>query len=118
MALVLCTGTDETLMQTRRMILERAGHKVVLAHTLKEVEQACEKTNFDVVVIGQAIIVPEKQRIAELVRRACRDAKILELHRPGYQTRAVHDADDWLEVPIAVPAELATRVSALAKEES
>ncbi len=117
MALVLCTGSDATLMATRKMILERAGHKVVLARSLKEIEQACETTDFDIVVIGQAIIPPEKQRIAELVRRACRDAKILELHRPGYQTRAVHDADDWLEVPSDVPEELASRVSALADDD-
>lgn len=117
MALVLCTGSDPTLMQTRKMILERAGHQVFLANNLKAVEQACDEAEFDVVIVGQAMAAPEKRRIAELVRKCCRFAKILELHRPGYETRALTDADDWLEVPSDVPEELAIRVSALAEKD-
>jgi len=113
-ALVLCTGSDESLMRTRKLILERAGHQVVLAKGLPAIEQACAENEFHVVVIGQALVAPEKRRIADLVRHVCRTAKILELHTPAHSSKAVPDADDWLEVPAQVPAELATRVTALA----
>jgi len=113
-ALVLCTGSDETLMQTRKLILERAGHQVVLASNLMAVQQMCAENDFQVVVLGQALVAPEKRRIADLVRRVCGTAKILELHTPGQASKAVPDADDWLEVPAQVPQELATRVTALA----
>jgi len=96
-ALVLCTGSDETLMQTRKLILERAGHQVVLAKSLVAVEKACAENDFHVVVLGQALVAPEKRRIADLVRRVCRSAKILELHLPGLTFKAVPDADDWLQ---------------------
>ncbi len=113
MALVLCTGTDDGLMQTRKLILERAGHQVVPATDLKTVERACEQTDFDVVVLGQTVSSWEKRRITELARQRCRDAKILELHRPGYASKHVLDADDWLEVPAEIPDDLAKRVAAL-----
>jgi len=113
-ALVLCTGSDESLMQTGKLLLERAGHQVVLAKSLAEIEQTCTENDFQVIVLGQALIAPEKRRIADLVRRVCRSAKILELHLPGLTFKAVPDADDWLEVPAQVPQELPERVTALA----
>jgi hypothetical protein len=113
MALVLCTGSDEALMQTRKLILEKAGHKVILAKGLPAIEQACAENEFNVVILGQTMVAPEKRRIADLVRRASRSAKILELHKP-LTSKAVPDADDWLEVPAEVPQDLATRVTVLA----
>jgi len=114
MALVLCTGSDETLLRTRKLILECAGHQVVLAKNPAAIEQACARNDFHVVVLGQTLVGPEKRRIAAFARRACRSAKILELHMPGQAFKAVPDADDWLEVPAQVPQELAARVTALA----
>jgi len=113
-ALVLCTGSDESLMQTRKLILEQAGHQVILASNLIAVEQACAKHDFQVIVLGHTLVSPEKRRLAGFVRRVCKTAKILELLRPGQSTKSVPDADDWLEVPVGDPAELATRVTALA----
>jgi len=114
MALVLCTGSDESLMQTRKLILENEGHQVVLAKSLVAVENACAENDFHVVVLGQALVAPEKRRIVDVVKRACRSVKILELHGPGKESKVIADADDWLEVPAQVPQELATRVTALA----
>jgi len=77
-------------------------------------EQACAENEFHVVILGQTMVALEKCRITELVWRVCRSTKILELHLPGEAFKAIRDADDWLEVPAQVPAELATRVTALA----
>lgn len=113
MALVLCTGVDPVLLQTRKLILEQAGHKVVTATDQCQITTACAEHRFDVVVIGQTVSANLKSIIASLIRNHCPSAKILELY-PPHQGRAVEHADLWLEVPAAVPKHLADRVNELA----
>jgi len=113
LALVLCTGVDQLLMLTRKLILEREGHTVVTAKGELELTAACEKHRFDVAVIGQAVSAKSKKTTASFIRRQCPSAKILELHSP-YQGKTLDDADDWLEVPVLVPHDLAEHVTELA----
>ena len=114
MALVLCTGVHRNLVETRKLLLEDAGHTVITALTEPAVEHACEEHSFDVAVIGQAITPKEKARFLAIVRRYCPSAKVLELY-PSYLGRTLEAADDWLQVPLDVPPELADRVTALAR---
>ena len=114
MALVLCTGADPTLMKTRKLILERAGHRVVSARDAQEVTAACNCNRVEVAVIGQSSPPEMKRLVASLVHQYCPSAKILEL-LPPYQSRTLEDADSWLEVPTSIPKELADEVSRLAK---
>ena len=111
---VLCTGADHTLLHTRKLILEHAGHTVVSASSEPEVREACAQRQIDVAVIGQSVSAPQKQRVFALVREACPTAKILELV-PPYSTKALHDADDWLEAPMEVPDEFVEKVAKLAR---
>lgn len=113
MALVLCTGADPVLLETRKLILELAGHTVISATNQNEVIDACKWRTFDVAVIGQSVSLNSKRVLASLVRQHCPLAKILELHTAN-QSRTVEDADSWLEVPADVPQELAERVDELA----
>ena len=106
MALVLCTGIDEAQLQARRLILERAGHRVVSVTNAKTLTSLCEKYSFDVAVIGQSISPNMKRRIAALVRQHCPDAKILELCQPN-EGKVLTDADSWLNFPADGPKELA-----------
>ena len=115
MALVLCISADKALATTRQLILEKAGHRVVTAYTVQEVELACQQP-IDVAVIGQAVPARERLRIHHLVRTECPRAKILELYLPSVG-RTLPDADDAMLVPSDAPAELAQRVSALAGEQ-
>jgi CheY-like chemotaxis protein len=115
MALVLCTGVDETLLQTRRLILERAGHQVIPATDEKALLAACEKHSFDVAVIGQAISPKMKRRVGRLVRELCPATRILELYAP-HEGKVLDDADASLLVPADVPNVLADRVEDLAKQ--
>lgn len=98
-------------MQTRRLILERAGHTVVPAQSVADVERAFREYTFDAAVIGQGLRAADKREVAKAIRRHGPAVKILELHTA---TGRILEADDWLLVPVDVPAELATRVSALA----
>ena len=113
MAHVLCTGADRTLLHTRKLILEHAGHTVFSASSEPEVREACARYNIDLAVIGQSVSAPQKQRIFALVREVCPSAKVLELLSP-YGTKALQDADDWLEAPMEVPHEFVEKVERLA----
>jgi len=114
MALVFCTGADPTLMKTRRLILERAGHRVVSAMDEQEVTVAFKYNHSEVAVIGQSISPEVNRLIAKLVHQYCPSAKILELF-PRYQSRTLGDADSWLEVPSSAPKDLADQVTKLAQ---
>lgn len=114
MATVLCTGVDESLLQTRKLILEKAGHSVVTARDQSSVIAACARTSIDVAVIGQTVSPNSKRLIASIIRQHSPSARILELHQ-AHQSRAVEDADSWLEVPAGVPQDLADRVADLAR---
>lgn len=115
MALVLCTGVDPVLLQTRKLILEQASHTVITVKDQRELIAACDKHQFDVAVIGQAVSIPMKKIIAALVRKECPAAKILELHSQ-YSAKSIEDADSRLETPADMPRDLARRVTQLAEE--
>ena len=101
MALVLCTGNDKALLDSRRLVLEHAGHTVVSAMDEQTLINACQKHSFDVAVIGQAVSANTKHRIASLVKQHCPDAKILELS--AVCGKLLEDADSWLGVPVDGP---------------
>ena len=64
MALVLCTGVDPSVVHTRQLILERAGHVVVTALDEASLITACEQNKFEVAVVGQTVSAKIKRRIA------------------------------------------------------
>jgi hypothetical protein len=77
---ILCIGLDSAAMQTRLLILQRAGHNVIQARDLRRVKIACETVLYDIAIIGQSLSCNEKRRISDAVVAACKTAKILELH--------------------------------------
>jgi CheY-like chemotaxis protein len=112
MALILCTGVDPVLLQTRKQILEQAGHTVVTTIDQPQLAAACAKHRFDVAVIEQAMDPRMRKIVASLIREQCPAAKILELY-PPQEARVVADADAWLEAPEAIPKDLVERVNQL-----
>lgn len=112
MATVLCTGADVALLETRKLILEKAGYTVIPAINQPAVLAACKKARFEVAVIGQSVSSNSKKMISAIVRQYCPSAKVLELHQ-AHQPRTLEDADAWLKVPADVPQQLAERVAAL-----
>ena len=117
MALVLCTGTDRRVMQTRAMVLERAGHTVLSAMSEPELTELCSTNRFDLAVIGHSVPPLEKPRILRLIRQHCPNAKVLELYTAS-QGRKLPDADGWLEGAIPHPNDLLEQVSMLASKSS
>jgi hypothetical protein len=117
MSLVLNTGVYPPLMETRRLVLEHAGHVVITRTQDGEIVKACRNYEFDVVVIGQSAAAPVKRRIFRLVRKHCKSAKVLELTSPD-SGKALEDADSWLEINPMQTAALLERVALLAGEGS
>jgi hypothetical protein len=113
MALVLCTGVDPSVVRTRQLILERAGHVVIPVLDEPSLVTACQQNKFEVAVIGQMASAKIKRSTASLIRERCPDAKVLELYSVS-SGKILEDADAWLEVLADVPQELAARVDALA----
>lgn len=110
MTKVLCVESPGLLGETRRLLLEYAGHSVLTASSLREVEAACRSKQVRVAVVGESI--PQKKLLARRLRECCPAVRILELHSTTGE-RAITDADDWLDVPSLHPGELAQRVEAL-----
>src|ERR1041385_3076228 len=113
MAVVLCIGANKSLLMTRTLLMQQAGHQVTPALSVPEVLAACQRERFDVAVVGQSTRPAEKRRIMQLLREKCPQAKILELYTPN-EGRTLQEADDWLEVPAINPTQLVTKVEEMA----
>jgi DNA-binding response OmpR family regulator len=112
MSLVLCTDVDPALLETRRLLLEQAGHIVITKAQEGEIVKACLNYQFDVVVIGYSAPAPIKRSIFRLVRRYCKSAKILELTNAD-SARVLEDADSWLEIDALQPETLPEQIALL-----
>lgn len=113
MAHILSAGIDPALLQTRKLMLEQAGHTVATATSESDVRDACSRMNVDVVVIGQTVVPQEKRRILEIVREACGSTKVLELFHP-HRGQTLRNADQWMEVPAEIPVDFVKVVTDLA----
>ena len=112
---VLNTGTDKTLAEARAAALQQAGHVVVTATNEIDLLDACKRTRFDVVVIGQGLATMPKHHVLSLVQKHCPKALVLELYT-ARSAEVLKNADDWLQVPDdSVDGELVERVTALSQ---
>jgi hypothetical protein len=98
-------------MQTRKMILQRAGHTVAQARDLREVIASCRSDSFSVVILGPALPRNEKLRVRDVLYIECRDAKVLELHT-GVAPE-LSSADAHLRVTASAPEGLVDCVESL-----
>jgi CheY-like chemotaxis protein len=98
-------------METRRLILERAGHSVTQVRDLREIVAACRNKIFSVVILGQTLPAKEKLRVCEVLRRDCAGAKILELHTSF--APELPSADAHLHVAAGAPEKLVDFVNEL-----
>jgi DNA-binding response OmpR family regulator len=63
MSRILSISYDESLLQTRAMLLERAGYEVDSALGFSAAIHACKTKQFDLVVLGHSIPVEDKEQI-------------------------------------------------------
>lgn len=118
MSNVLNTGTDKTLTEARAAALQQHGHTVVTVNNEVDFLDACKRTRFDVVIIGQALATIPKHRVLSLARKHCPKALVLELYT-AREGQVLKTADDWLQVAAdSVGGEVVERVTALSQRRS
>ena len=110
---ILCIGINDAAMQTRKLILEKAGFIITQSRDLRQVKAECETNSFSIAILGQSLNTSEKKRITDVVLKYCETAKILELHT-GI-TPALPEADAHLQVSATEPEGLVEAVSTLQK---
>ncbi len=81
LATLLLVVATETAMRLRLDWLEKAGYKVSPASSLKDVEQACHKHAFDIVLVADGVEPKMKKAIAFAVRHYLPEAPILQMGR-------------------------------------
>jgi DNA-binding NtrC family response regulator len=115
-AVVLCTGVDSLLLETRKLILQRAGHTIFEARNPRDARAICKQQSIDIVILCQTLQPEGKKAMVQAVRQHCPAAKILELYH-SHHGKALNNCDEWMEVPPGVPQDLARCVGQLAKHE-
>jgi hypothetical protein len=79
---ILCISYDESLLTTRKMLLEEAGFVVTPAFGFAEASAICRfDPLFDLAVIGHSIPRADQTLFVEMLRRNCR-APVLAVRRP------------------------------------
>jgi len=117
MATILYAGWDHSVMDTRTLVLQSAGHEVHHTRNENEAASACLQRQFDVLVICQTVTNRKKRSIATLIEKNCPNVKILEVY-DHHRGKAIDEADSWFEVPPEKPAELAEQVARLASTQT
>lgn len=80
---VLSISYDESLLLTRKLLLENAGFVVTSALGFTEAVRACQQAGTaDLVIIGHTIPHPEKVILLGYVRASC-SAPVLAVVRPS-----------------------------------
>ena len=110
---VLCVGMNDAAMETRRLILEKAGYRVTQAHDLRRVKAEYESNSFSIVILVQSRNGSEKKRITDVLLMCRKTAKILELH--SAIAPELPEADAHLQVTASEPEGLVEAVTALLK---
>jgi len=83
MARILSVSYDETLLRTRELLLESAGHSVVSAFGHHEALESCTTGEFELVIIGHSIPKKDKLDVIERFRKTNPDATVIALIRGG-----------------------------------
>ncbi len=94
-ARILSVSSDQPLLRTRHMLLEREGYEVVSAIGLAASLQLCKEGDFDVFVLGHSLPYSDKKKLVDEFRKHC-PAPIISLRRNAGE-QLVDGADYHIE---------------------
>jgi CheY-like chemotaxis protein len=81
---ILVVSKEPDLADIRAHVLRDAGYRVESAMDLNTFRNFCEGTpKVDLVIIGHSLPMPEKRRVWEAAKEACKAIPILELYEHG-----------------------------------
>jgi len=78
---ILSISYDKALLQTRELMLSREGFEVESAVGFSAAIHACEKREFDLVIMGHSIPLEDKAALIKQLRAVCQ-TPVLALRRP------------------------------------
>lgn len=93
---ILSVSDNDALRVTRHIMLQNRSFDVVSAANLRETRNALKSGDFDLVILGVSLDGEAKREMANLARKHCEQAKILEICRISPE---VHDAEHHLYSP-------------------
>jgi hypothetical protein len=111
MSTILCAGLYETLLETRRLILEFAGHTVVTAQNSPQIITACQNYAFAFAIVGQSGDASKDREWTAVIRTYSPETKILEIFLPNFGPN-VPNVDAWHQGP-EDPRTLVATIAAL-----
>ena len=82
---ILSVSYDQSLLATRRMLLEQRGYMVVSALGFIEAIGQCRKADFDLFILGHSIPETDKRELIKVFRENC-PGRILSLNRYGEES--------------------------------
>jgi DNA-binding response OmpR family regulator len=94
MARIFSISYDESLLSTRRWMLESLGHQVTSALGFTAALHLCVEESFDFVIIGHSIPHDDKKAIVREIRRHC-NAPILTLLK--HMEPQLEEADYYMD---------------------
>jgi DNA-binding NtrC family response regulator len=78
---IFCISYDESLLITRKMILEQAGFEIIPAIGFAEAEERCEnELPFELIIMGHSMLRKDKTALIGILRRRC-NAPVLSIRR-------------------------------------
>ena len=81
--LVLVVSAEATIRQTKTLLVERGGYKVVAAESRHRASEIVQQFDFDAVILDHTLDKRDRVRLVRLVREMAPAARILMLHKSG-----------------------------------
>lgn len=79
---VLSISYDDALLRTRHYILEQAGYEVTSSLGFAEAMEECDRSKFDLVLLGHTLPPKDKTMLIGLAKEHC-GCPVLSMHKPG-----------------------------------
>jgi len=74
---------DDEILKTQAAAMEKAGHIVQQAAGRKAVQEALNKTAFDLVVLGPTLSRNDRHHLPYMVKKASGETSVLVMHADG-----------------------------------
>lgn len=81
--LVLVVSAETTIRQTRTLLMEDAGYKVVAAESRHKAIQIAQQFDFDLVILDHTLDKHDRVRCVRFIHQAAPATRILVLHKSG-----------------------------------
>jgi DNA-binding response OmpR family regulator len=81
--LVLVVSAETTIRQTRTLLMEGAGYKVVAVESRHKAIRTVQQFEFDIAILDHTLDKHDRTRLIRFIRQAAPVTSILVLHKSG-----------------------------------